>query len=139
MPRVSSFENENENDFDVSEFTVKDRAEVQKGPDRSKIDQAAKESGFSRSISEKPKKVEKRITKPTEHQVVKRKYRTGRSQQFNMRARMEDKNRFNTLCNEHDWVQGQALQYALDALEEKISNPNSGFWNNRSFRGSDNT
>ena len=52
-----------------------------------------------------------------------------------IRGRIEDKQRIGELCDQQDWVQGQLLQYALDALQEKIKNPEDEFWNERNFHG----
>lgn len=62
-------------------------------------------------------------------------YRTGRSTQFNMKVRSEVRERFRDLCEAQEWVGGQALQYALDALQEKIENSHDPFWNDRNYRG----
>ena len=64
-------------------------------------------------------------------------YQTGRNTQIAMKGRLEDKERIMALCNKHEWVQGQLLQYALDALEEKLEDPSHPFWADRSFEGVD--
>jgi len=64
-------------------------------------------------------------------------YQTGRNAQFNKKVRPEDRDRFNGLCEQHQWVGGQGLQYALDALEEKIAATDDEFWTSRNFRGVD--
>lgn len=64
-------------------------------------------------------------------------YQTGRNTQIAMKGRSEDKERIAALCNKHEWVQGQLMQYALDALEEKLGDPSSPFWSDRSFEGVD--
>jgi hypothetical protein len=50
-----------------------------------------------------------------------RRHRTGRNMQLNMKVRPETAERLNRLCDERGWVQGQALEYALDALERELS------------------
>ena len=64
-------------------------------------------------------------------------YQTGRNAQIAMKGRAEDKARIADICEKHDWVQGQLVQYALDALEEKLSDPADPFWSDRSFEGVD--
>lgn len=64
-------------------------------------------------------------------------YQTGRNAQIAMKGRVEDKERIATICDQQDWVQGQLIQYALDALQEKLSDPSDPFWSDRSFDGVD--
>ena len=64
-------------------------------------------------------------------------YQTGRNAQIAMKGRAEDKERIATICDRQDWVQGQLIQYALDALQEKLADPADPFWSDRSFEGVD--
>lgn len=64
-------------------------------------------------------------------------YRTGRDKQFAKKARQEDIDRFNDLCKRHQWVGGQALEYAIDALQRMVEDPDSDFWKSRRFKGVD--
>jgi hypothetical protein len=41
--------------------------------------------------------------------------------QLNMKVRPEAAERLNSLCDAQGWVQGEALEYALDALEREIA------------------
>ena len=62
-------------------------------------------------------------------------YRTGRNTQLNIKARLDDRERLKILCNQQEWVAGQALEYALDALEQKLKNEDDEFWQQRLLRG----
>ena len=64
-------------------------------------------------------------------------YQTGRNAQIAMKGRAEDKERIAAICDRQDWVQGQLIQYALDALQEKLADPADPFWSDRSFEGGD--
>lgn len=64
-------------------------------------------------------------------------YQTGRNAQIAMKGRAEDKERIIAMCDRQDWVQGQLIQYALDALQEKLADPADPFWSDRSFEGVD--
>lgn len=64
-------------------------------------------------------------------------YQTGRNAQIAMKGRAEDKERIVAICDRQDWVQGQLIQYALDALQEKLADPADPFWSDRSFEGVD--
>jgi hypothetical protein len=50
-----------------------------------------------------------------------REYRTGRNVQFNIRASLDVVNGFYDLANEHDWVLGETLEYALNALKRELA------------------
>jgi len=57
--------------------------------------------------------------------------------QIAMKGRAEDKERIASICDRQDWVQGQLIQYALDALQEKLADSADPFWSDRSFEGVD--
>ena len=61
--------------------------------------------------------------------------RTGRNELLSLKTRLEEKERLAAIANDREWVNGQVLQYALDALEEKIANPGDKFWETRNFHG----
>jgi hypothetical protein len=86
-------------------------------------DRAAADQGFSSRKRLKPKRRRSKF------------YETGRSTQIAIKGKEEDKVRLNAMCDKQDWVQGQLLQYALDALAEKIADPKSNFWADRNFNG----
>ena len=64
-------------------------------------------------------------------------YETGRSRQISVKGRDEDFDRLAKLCDAQDWVKGQALQYALDALELMLEEPEGAFWKDRNLHGVD--
>jgi hypothetical protein len=64
-------------------------------------------------------------------------FRTGRNVPITIKARAEDRARLDKLAGERSWVNGQILQYALDALEEKINDPQDSFWETHNFHGVD--
>ncbi len=86
-------------------------------------DRAAADQGFSTRKRMKPKQRRSKY------------YQTGRSEQIAIKGKEEDKLRLAAMCDKQDWVQGQLLQYALDALSEKIADPKSNFWADRNFNG----
>lgn len=52
---------------------------------------------------------------------VKRRYRTGRNVQLNVKVTPETLAEFNALCDRHGWVQGEALARAIEALKAQLS------------------
>lgn len=64
-------------------------------------------------------------------------FRTGRNVPITIKARAEDKEALEKMAGERQWVNGQTLQYALDALQEKINNPQDSFWETHNFHGVD--
>lgn len=64
-------------------------------------------------------------------------FRTGRSELLSIKTRAEDKAKLAEITDQHEWVNGQTLQYALDALQEKINNPQDSFWETHNFHGVD--
>lgn len=64
-------------------------------------------------------------------------FRTGRNVPITIKARAEDKACLEKFASERQWVNGQTLQYALDALQEKINNPQDSFWETHNFHGVD--
>lgn len=63
--------------------------------------------------------------------------RTGRNELISIKGRLEDKERLNAVTEGREWVNGQTLRYALDALQEKIDNPQDKFWQTHNFHGVD--
>lgn len=64
-------------------------------------------------------------------------FRTGRSELLSIKTRAEDKAKLAEITDQREWVNGQTLQYALDALQEKIDNPQDSFWETHNFHGVD--
>src|SRR5690242_7068349 len=46
-------------------------------------------------------------------------YRTGRSEQSNLKVRSEDKAGFYEICDQNHWVQGETFQRAIEALRRE--------------------
>ncbi len=88
-------------------------------------DRAAADNGFTSRKRVKPKQRRSRL------------YETGRSEQIAIKGKKDDKARLAAICDSQDWVQGQLLQYALDALEAKLSDPQDKFWESHNFHGVD--
>lgn len=76
------------------------------------IQKAAKATGFNSRESATVKEEKKRVAEG-------RVYRTGRSDQLNLKVRPEDKNGFYEICDQNKWVQGFAFQRALEALQRE--------------------
>lgn len=64
-------------------------------------------------------------------------FRTGRNIPITVKARAEEKAMLEKLASEREWVNGQTLQYALDALQEKINDPQDTFWETHNYHGVD--
>jgi hypothetical protein len=52
---------------------------------------------------------------------VYRRYRTGRNVQLNIKVRQDTLDAFNRLCDTYGWVQGEALERAVMALERELA------------------
>ena len=52
---------------------------------------------------------------------VYRRYRTGRNVQLNIKVRQDTLDAFNRLCDTYGWVQGEALERAVVALERELA------------------
>ena len=50
-----------------------------------------------------------------------RRYRTGRNVQLNIKVRQDTLDAFNRLCDTYGWVQGEALERAVTALERELA------------------
>ncbi len=137
--------------LDVSDFTPKLPVK-RKTTTKSVIRAASHDAGFhdrgeptnasaKKEVSEtsKPKtKIVAVKTKPTVEMGSMRRsryYRTGRNTQLNIKVRLDDRERIKILCDQQEWVAGQALEYALDALEQKLKNEEDEFWQQRLLRG----
>ena len=56
--------------------------------------------------------------KPTRKRRV---YRTGRNEQFNNRVRPQVIDGFHQIAEQKNWVMGETLEHALEALQEKLN------------------
>lgn len=93
-----------DDDFDVSDF------------EQPRQSQPRAQADDVRRISE-AQNFQSREATPKSRQ---RRHRTGRNMQLNMKVRPETAKRLNRLCDERGWVQGEALEHALDALEKDL-------------------
>lgn len=91
-----------------------------------KAAEAVGEKGGFHSRAKKKKKVRRSAS-----------YETGRNTPISLKGYEADAKLINRLCDQQEWVKGQAFQYALAALAEKIEDPESEFWNERNFQGVD--
>lgn len=64
-------------------------------------------------------------------------FRSGRSERLSLKATAEAIEQLAQITDERAWVKGQTLQYALDALAEKINDPQDSFWQTHNFHGVD--
>ena len=95
-----------DDDFDVSDLA---------GPPAAKAEPRAKPEDVRRVTESQDFRSREAAPAPRQ-----RRYRTGRNMQLNMKVRPETLDRFNRLCDEMGWVQGEALDHALDALEKEL-------------------
>lgn len=127
--RASIFGSE---DLDLSEFTAAPRPKA----DKAAIRAAAEQRGFnSREPEAAPATKRKAAVTakapiattppaaeplPEDWRPRRRPLRTGRNQQFNMKASAESIQRFYRITEEQGWVLGETLEHALDALQREI-------------------
>ncbi|MEE8059545.1 MAG: hypothetical protein V3T17_17180 [Pseudomonadales bacterium] len=126
MNRVDSFSDDDGLDFNVEGFKPSEITHPAPKKVKDKIEKVASDLGFTSRQVGSPKKSGNK---------VKRKRGDGRTEQLNIRCKLSDANRFNTLCNDHSWVLGQLFEYAIDAIEEKINDPSDVFWRNHLIDG----
>ena len=139
-------DDETDQDLDLSTFKVepKSKADV---PAKSEIEALANEEGFVKRAGDRSAPATRTKTKTATHRKSAKRaagtmrrsrfYETGRNVQFNKKVEQADRDRFNEICEKQDWVGGQAMKYLLDAIEEKISDPEDPFWETRMFKGVD--
>lgn len=96
----------------VPAFDVKPRAPKQVEPEQ--IDQLAKEHNFPSRQAPKASHAKPKASSPTRRRRV---HRTGRNQQFNIKASQKTIERFYTLADEKGLTLGELLEHALNALE----------------------
>lgn len=106
IPFASSFDELDPNDWNPTPHAPREKPPTQK----SEIRKVANSSGF-RSRQAPP---DERLQRP------RRIYRTGRSVQTNIKVRLEDQDKFLSICDANHWVQGQTFQYAIEALEREL-------------------
>lgn len=93
-------------------------------PPRETIRKVAEKSGFNSREATPPASVP---PAPVESVAIApqpvregRIYRTGRSEQLNLKVRGEDKTGFYAICDQKHWVQGYTFQRALEALRREL-------------------
>lgn len=107
-PRASIFADD---DLDVSDFIPK------AGPDKSapmpeQVKAIAEEARFrSREPTPAPAPEPKRL---------RRRYRTGRNVQFNVKASQDTVDAFYAISDGNGWVLGETLEHALAALQREL-------------------
>lgn len=102
MTRVNPFD-------DLSDFTLKTQ---QKPVESDHIERLAQDNGFPSRQAAAPLKVAKTALK------ARRRYRTGRNQQLNIKATAETIAAFYRLADERRVPLGELLEQALEALEQ---------------------
>lgn len=155
---VLNDDTENTEPLDLSDFAPSPRTHREKAPKQA-IRDASRDAGFhdrgeptAKPIQPRPpdkpaptiRKSKTTEVKPSSkrapaHEIGamrrSRYYRTGRNTQLNIKVRPEDRDRIKDFCDRQEWVVGQALEYALDALEEKLKDDRDAFWKERIYNG----
>lgn len=107
--------------LDASEWKPEGKTKQEKiAVAKESVRKVAEKVGFS-SREEKP-------TAPPapEQGIVGQVYRTGRSDQLNLKVRTNDKTQFLQICASKKWVQGYAFQRAIEALERELKAEGQG-------------
>jgi len=96
-------------------------AEEKPKPPREEIRKVAQKSGFKsrEAAPPAPAPVESVAIAPRPMREG-RIYRTGRSEQLNLKVRSEDKSGFYDICDQNHWVQGYTFQRAIEALRREL-------------------
>lgn len=109
-PRASIFDESAK--IDLSDFTPKPK-EAPPGPAPEKVRAVSEAANFP---SREPA-ARKTSAKPTREP---RRYRTGRSVQFNCKASQETIDGFYAICDKQGWVLGYTLERAVAALSREL-------------------
>ena len=130
-PLHDPFADDDEADQFAASFAPTPKAEAEQPPAKqasaiTAADSVAAEQGFT---------TRKRRKKSTFRRSDN--FRTGRNVPVTIKARSEDKETLEKIASDRQWVNGQTLQYALDALMEKINDPQDSFWETHNFHGVD--
>lgn len=130
-PLHDPFADDDEADQFAASFAPTPKAEVEQAPAKqasaiTAADSVSAEQGFT---------TRKRKKKSTFRRSDN--FRTGRNVPVTIKARSEDKETLEKIASDRQWVNGQTLQYALDALMEKIDDPQDSFWETHNFHGVD--
>jgi hypothetical protein len=101
-----------------------DKKPAKAKPPREEILKVAQATGFkSREAAPVPAPAEETVVKPVREGRI---YRTGRSEQLNLKVRAADKTSFYEICDQNHWVQGYTFQRAIEALEREIKEAGQG-------------
>jgi hypothetical protein len=100
-------------DLDLSDF--KPSAVKKPKLEADAIRQVSEANNFPSRAAAKPKAAREPAA------FTQRRRRTGRNVQFNIKATPETIARFTALADKNGWVFGEALEHALDALEQSPS------------------
>jgi len=122
--RFDPFSDEGDEIGNLARFQPKAKPQVKPIPKKDEIKEVAEQRGYARSTSQKSKPARKKAKSRDT-------YRTGRSQQFNLRCKKGDIERFYQIADQQGWVNGQTLEFAIDALEQFLKEPDSPFWRER--------
>jgi hypothetical protein len=109
MARASIFADD---DLDVSEFAPKAGAD-RSAPPAAEVKAVAEAARFRSREPGQPAPQEPPKREP-------RRYRTGRSVQFNVKASQETINGYYAIADQQGWVLGETLERALEALQQKL-------------------
>ena len=112
--RASIFDVDSD-DLDVSGFVPKATTDA-KAPPREQV-RAVSEAAQFRSREPVPARSEQ----PTISRREPRRFRTGRNQQFNVKASAETIEEFYAISDAQNWVLGETLERALVALRRELA------------------
>jgi hypothetical protein len=107
--RASIFEGED--DLDLSGFAPKTKPDTA-APAPEEVRAVSEAANFRSREPEKPKSA------PQKREP--RRYRTGRNQQFNIKAKSETIAEFYAITDQQQWVLGETLDKALAALRREL-------------------
>ena len=117
-------------DIDLGGFEPKPVEPARAKSNVSVAEAAVEETNFTKEPTKK------RATKKKSGFIRSDRFRTGRNELLSIKVTAEDKTRFTEMAQGR-WVNGQALSYALDALEELMDDPDHEFWKTRLLHGAD--
>lgn len=105
-------------DLDLSAFKPEPESRTPAPkPPKEEIRKVAHKTGFQ-SREAPPESVPAPAPQPARAGRI---YRTGRSEQLNLKVRGEDKTGFYAICDRKHWVQGYTFQRAMEALERELT------------------
>ncbi|WP_159718489.1 stability/partitioning determinant [Geminicoccus flavidas] len=109
-----------DDDFDLSDFQPRPPAHKAAPPEEVR---AISERASFRSREPKPAAPAAPAAPPAEAPArrAQRRHRTGRNAQLNIKVRPETLNAFHALVDRHGWVQGEAFERAIAALERELA------------------